>query len=117
MKFTKSLKENYEFRRLYAKGKNAASPFIAVYYRRRKGEKNRLGFTVGKKIGIAVVRNRTRRRLREIYRLHEGELGRGYDIVIVARTRAATATYRQLDDSFVKLMDKLGLFNKEETPC
>lgn len=117
MKFTKSLKENYEFRRLYAKGKNAATPFIAVYIRKRKGEVNRLGLTVGKKIGIAVVRNRIRRRLREIYRLHEDGLGHGYDIVIVARTRAATATYRQLDDSFVKLSDKLGLLRKEEPEC
>ncbi|NCB63347.1 MAG: ribonuclease P protein component [Clostridia bacterium] len=113
MKFTKSLKENYEFRRLYAKGKTAALPCIAVYCRRRRGEENRLGFTVGKKIGNAVVRNRTRRRLREVYRLHEDQLVQGCDIVIVARTRAAFSSYRQLDESFVKLADKLGLLKKE----
>ena len=113
MKFTTSLKENYEFRRLYAKGKNGATPCIALYCRRRKGGENRLGFTVGKKVGNAVMRNRVRRRLREIYRLHEDRLSPGYDVVVVARTRAAFSTYRQLDDSFLRLADRLGLLRKE----
>lgn len=117
MKFTKSLKQNYEFRRLYAKGRNAATSCIAVYYRRRRGDGNRLGLTVGKKVGNAVVRNRTRRRLREVYRLHEDRLVQGCDLVIVARTRAAFSTYRQLNESFVKLADKLGLFQKEGAQC
>ena len=115
LNFTVSLKENYEFRRLYAKGKNAASPAIAVYCRRRKGQQNRLGLTVGKKVGIAVVRNRVRRRLKEVYRLHEGELQPGYDVVVVARTRAAFSTYRQLDEQFLRMADRLGLLRKRET--
>lgn len=115
LKFTISLKENYEFRRLYAKGKNAAAPTLAVYYRKRKGTENRLGLTVSKKIGCAVVRNRIRRRLREVYRLHEPALMQGCDVVIVARTRAAFSTYRQLEKDFCKTVDKLGLLRKEGT--
>lgn len=117
MKFTVALKENYEFRRLYAKGKNAASPYLALYCRKKKGGRSRLGFTVGKKVGGAVVRNRVRRRLKEIYRLHEGELCPSCDIVVVARTRAAFSTYQQLDASFLKLADKLGLLRKEDGAC
>lgn len=113
MKFTKSLKENYEFRRLYAKGKNAASPYLVLYCRKRRGEGNRLGITVGKKIGKAVQRNRVRRRIREIYRLHEHQIDEGYDLVVVGRTRAVFSTYRQLDSAFLKLADKLGLLKKE----
>lgn len=47
--------------------------------------RNRLGLTVSTKVGCAVVRNRVRRRLREIYRLNEDMLTSGVDIVVVAR--------------------------------
>ena len=77
MEFTDSLKKNYEFRRLYSKGKSAATPYVVVYVKRTGRDTNRLGVTVSNKIGKAVVRNKVRRRLREIYRLHEGEMQRG----------------------------------------
>lgn len=114
MKFTVSIKRNHEFQRLYSKGKSAASPFLAVYCRRNRMGCNRLGLTVGKKVGGAVVRNRVRRRIKEVYRLHEGELVPGYDIVVVARVRAAYSTYHQLEKSFLTLADKLGLKRKGE---
>ena len=65
------------------------------------------------KLGCAVVRNRTRRRLREIYRLHEGELNGGMDVVIVARVKAAHSRYQQLERSFLALADKVGLRRRE----
>ena len=71
MRFSRTLKENSLFRRLYAKGKSAADPQLVIYCRRNGSQENRIGFTVSKKLGHAVVRNRVRRRLREIYRLHE----------------------------------------------
>ena len=114
MKKTVSLKENHLFRRLYQKGKTAADSRLALYVRRSGGRKNRLGLTVSTKVGCAVVRNRVRRRLREIYRLHEDRLAEGMDVVIVARVRAAHSSYRQLEASFLKLADKLGLLKKEE---
>ena len=88
MKYTVSLKQNHEFRRLYNKGKSAVSPCLALYCRKTGRETSRLGITVGAKLGHAVERNRVRRRIREVYRLHEHELTPGYDIVIVARARA-----------------------------
>ena len=113
MKFTVTMKRNHEFQRLYHKGKSAASPYLALYCRKSRRGQNRLGFTVGKKVGCAVKRNRVRRRLREIYRLHEGELTPGYDIVVVARVRAAHSRYRELERSLLSLADKLGLLRKE----
>ena len=114
LKFTSSLKENYAFRRLYAKGKSAASPCLAVYCRKNRTGGNRLGLTVGKKVGKAVVRNKVRRRIREIYRTNEGRIRSGYDIVVVARVRAVFTPYAKLEYSFLKLMDKLGLLRGEE---
>ena len=114
MKTTVSLKENHLFRRLYRKGKTAADSRLAIYVRPNGRRENRLGFTVSTKLGHAVVRNRTRRRLREIYRLHEGELISGRDIVVVARVRAASSDYRQLERSFLRLADKLELLRQGE---
>lgn len=113
MKKTVSLKENHLFRRAYQKGKTAADGRLALYVRRRGGQGNRLGLTVSTKLGHAVVRNRVRRRLREIYRLHEDQLIGGVDVVVVARVRAAHSRYSQLESSFLRLADKLGLLKKE----
>ena len=113
MKTTAPLKENHLFRRAYNRGKSAADSYLALYVRRNGQKANRLGLTVSTKVGHAVVRNRVRRRLREIYRLHEDGLSLGCDVVVVARTRAASSDYHQLEKSFLKLADKLGLLRKD----
>ena len=91
MRFSHSMKENSLFRRLYARGKSAANSYLVIYCRKNGGNENRIGYTVSKKLGHAVVRNRVRRRLREIYRLHETEFLPGRDLVVVARSRAVGA--------------------------
>mgnify|MGYP002747830522 CR=1 FL=1 len=63
MEHTETIKKNYEFRRLYAKGKSAVTPTLVVYTRRIKTDGNRVGFTVTTRLGHAVTRNRVRRRL------------------------------------------------------
>ena len=109
MKFTTSLTENHEFRRLYNKGKSAVSHCVVVYCRRNGKTVNRLGITVSKKIGGAVERNLVRRRLKEIYRLGEDKLAPGYDIVIVARVQSRYVGYHELESSALALFKKLGL--------
>ena len=116
MKFTATLKKNYEFHRLYAKGKSAATPFLVVYARKTKRPGNRIGFTVSTKLGKAVKRNRVRRRLREIYRLHEARFVPGTELVVVARSRAVTATYRQLETAFLSACGRLELLTTENQP-
>ena len=113
MKMTAPLKENHLFRRAYNKGKTAADSRLALYVRRNGQKTNRLGLTVSTKVGHAVVRNRVRRRLREIYRLNESALACGCDVVVVARVQAASSGYHQLEKSFLRLADKLGLLRKD----
>jgi len=113
MKFTTSLKKNHEFKRLYNKGKSAATQCVVVYCRRNGKAENRLGVTVSTKLGGAVVRNRIRRRLKEIYRLNEEKLSTGYDIVIVARMRSRFAGYREIESSVLSLFNKLNLLARE----
>lgn len=104
-----TLKKNSDFRRLYAKGKSAVNPYLAVYCRKNRSDTNRLGYTVSTKLGHAVVRNRVRRRLREIYRLNASSLRSGWDIVVVARARCVGADYAAINAAFLALCEQLGL--------
>ena len=103
MQFSSSLKFNHVFRRLYNKGDSCANRYLVVYCRRNGTKRNRIGLTVGAKLGHAV----------EIYRLHEGQFARGYDIVVVARTAAMQAPYRQLEGAYLRLAGKLGIYAQE----
>jgi len=113
MKITTSLKKNHEFRRLYNKGRNAASKCVVVYCNRNGRAENRLGITVSTKLGGAVQRNRIRRRLKEAYRINEQSLNTGYDIVIVARMRCRYAGWNELESSVISLFGKLGLLTDD----
>ena len=108
MKFSQSLKLNHIFQRLYRTG-GQANGFLVLYARKNRTNTNRVGITVGKKLGHAVVRNRVRRRLREVYRLNEDKFQAGWDIVVVARTRAIYADFDQLVDAYMTAAQKAGI--------
>ena len=114
MKFSSSLKLNHIFRRLYHTN-GYANSFLVLYARKNRTGTNRVGITVGKKLGKAHVRNRVRRRLREVYRLNETRFQPGWDIVVVARTRAINAPFAQLTEAYLSLAKKAGLLVSEET--
>ncbi len=114
MEFSRSLKANHLFRRLYQKGRSSANKYLVLYCRKNNSGENRVGYTVSAKLGHAVVRNRVRRRLREIYRLHEGQFQPGWDLVVVARSRAVDAPYQKLENAYLSLAGKLGVLRKEE---
>ena len=113
MLYSKSLKLNHIFRRLYASGGHG-NGLMAIYVRRNREGVNRVGVTVSKKLGKAVVRNRVRRRLREVYRLHESRFLPGWDIVVVARHRAVTASFPELTKAYLSLAKKSGILREEE---
>ena len=108
MKFSQSLKLNHIFQRLYRTG-GQANGYLVLYARRNRTATNRVGITVGKKLGHAVVRNRVRRRLREVYRLNEDKFQSGWDIVVVARTRAVHADFNQLTDAYMTAAQRAGV--------
>ncbi len=105
-----TMKENYEFRRVYEKGRSAVDPLLVTYcFKRKKGNGIRFGFTSGKKIGIAVLRNRSRRVLRaaarELFPLMSGD----WDIIFVARAATAGAKSNDVEKAMKKHLKKLGI--------
>lgn len=111
MKFSSALKLNHIFRRLYST-RGFANGMLVLYARPNRLGVNRVGITTGKKLGHAVVRNRARRRLREVYRLNEHLFKPGYDIVVVARNRCVDADFQKLTQGYLALAQKAGILKE-----
>jgi ribonuclease P protein component len=84
-----------------------------MYARRNRLGVTRLGITVSAKLGNAVTRNRVRRRVKEAYRLQEGRFANGFDIVVVARSKAVDAEFTALQNELARLGGKLGVCKEE----
>lgn len=108
-----------DFSAVYARKKSWAGPLLVLYVRRAEvssPEANseevvtrRFGYSVSKKVGKAHDRNRVKRRLREICRLHGAEIARGFDVVFVARTASSEASYTDLEAAVLLLLKRAGL--------
>ena len=112
MKYSSSLKLNHIFQRLYHT-KGVADGYLVLYARKNRTGLNRVGITVSKKLGKAHVRNRTRRRLREVYRLNEERFLPGWDIVVVARSKCVEAPFDKLTKSYLSLAKKAGILRSD----
>ena len=93
-----------EFTRVRTEGKAQRGALLIVGSLKLEDEAPaRIGFVTSKRVGSAVVRNRVRRRLREIVRRHQHELCTGFWVVVIARPAAARATYGALEDEWLRL--------------
>ncbi|MDI6710818.1 MAG: ribonuclease P protein component [Thermoanaerobacterales bacterium] len=102
-----TIKDNKDFRRIFARGASRVGPALVVYGLAGEVGTTRFGFTVSKKVGKAVVRNRLRRVLKEICRLHPESFRPGMDYVVIARPRARDLTYRELATELLSLAGDL----------
>lgn len=98
------IKQNYEFRRAYHRGKSFVSPYLVAYCFKKKYGGIKMGITSGKKIGNAVTRNRCRRIIREAYRSIYPELQGNWDIIFVARS---ATVYKKSTDIAVVMRKQL----------
>ena len=112
MKFSSALKLNHIFRRLYATA-GYANSYLVLYARKNRTGGNRVGITVSKKLGKAHIRNRARRRLREVYRLNEERFQPGWDIVVVARMKAIDCDFQELTKAYLSLAKKAGILREQ----
>lgn len=101
-----TIKENKIFKKAYYKGKKEITSNLVLYYL-PNGNSTRVGITVSKKIGKAVVRNRIRRLVRESWRTFC--IKEGYDVIIVARTAAVKSEFSDIKNSLFELLSKAEL--------
>lgn len=96
-----------DFTRCYRHGKRLQTRYFTVYAYRWGENTPRLGLAVGKTVGIAVVRNRVKRRLRELFRRHKILVPRGYDLFVRAGPVSAAASYAALEVAWGEAMAML----------
>ena len=92
-----------DFQRVYKQGQRRSASLCTVFYRPNGLAETRLGITVPKRLGTAVVRNRIKRRIREVFRLHRQELPGGWDLVLNPRPGVAKVAYRVLERELLRL--------------
>ena len=114
MKNTLSLNRNTLFKRLYYRGKTVKTPFFVLYYMNTKSAKNRVGFTVSKKIGKAVARNRARRLMYESFRLYEEQIKSGHYMVLVARSDILKTDFETIRKNMEKALKKSCLLSEAD---
>ena len=93
---SKRLRSNRDFRRVYAKGRSYVHPLLVLYVLPNPEVEHRFGFSVSKKLGGAVDRNRLKRRLREVCRARIEQIKPGFDFVVVARKQLAEAEFADI---------------------
>lgn len=112
MLFTSSMKKSGDFNRIFRRGKSAPSPTVIVYWAKTGRSGNLLGVTAGVKLGNAVFRNRAKRRLREVYRLNEKGIKPGFNFVLVARSKTASAVFSDIERDFLGILKKNHLLSE-----
>lgn len=113
----KTLKKPREFDRVFRQGRSVAGQHLVLYCLKRPRAGRRVAFCVSKKLGSAVVRNRIRRRLREVYRLNQEKLAARWDLIILARPAALGAAFQALETTFLSLAARAGLVREVASPA
>ncbi len=107
------IRRRADYRRIYMRGKRFGNRAGLLYLVKNGSHPIRIGFVSTKKIGHAFARNRARRLMKEVYRLHRRELKDGYDAVLLAGNFLTEATYQEAEKAILALWRKAGIL--EET--
>lgn len=104
-----SLKNNQDFKKIYKTGKNYWNRNLILYVRKNDQEVNRVGYSITKKVGNSVIRNKIRRRMKEIYRLNLLNLDEGYDLIFIPKKNVTEISYRELESAMLHIIKLTGI--------
>jgi ribonuclease P protein component len=103
------IRDKRDFSRLYKRGRSAGGKYLVLFCIKNGLEYSRHAFLASKKVGNSVKRNRARRLLRESYRHLESRIGKGYDILFIARNTIEGAKCGEVEQSMIATLKKNGL--------
>lgn len=103
------LRDNEQFRRVREDGRSWSHHLLVLCALPNELEHSRFGFSVSKRVGKAVVRNKVKRLLREATRARQSLVVPGHDLVFIARNPIGGADYREVDQAVEQLLARAGL--------
>jgi len=104
-----TLRNNQQFRKVYDLGKKFETTYFSLFILKTESCEHRHGITVTRKIGGAVVRNRCKRRIRDVIRKYyqkKLEESVGYDLVVNVKSGTVTAKFNEIEESFAQVMNR-----------
>lgn len=102
------LTRSKDFARIRRLGRSSGNRLVVVYVLPQPSDETCVGFSVSKRVGKAVIRNRVKRRMREAVRHQVSALRAGQDLVFIARPASSGATYQQIEQGIASVLDKTG---------
>lgn len=106
------LKKPADFRMMYRKGHRAKGKNIVLIYLGTRNSQISVGFSTGKKLRRAIDRNRARRLMREVFRLHQNEVKRGFNYLFVFNGPVKGWNYQKAEKEIINLLQSEDLFKK-----
>lgn len=107
MKKINIIKKEQEFTEIIHKYSYVKNSYFVIYYR-ENNKYNRYGISVPKKTGKAYLRNKIKRRIKNIIDLNEKNIHKSYDYVIIIRKRLIELSYVEIERSLLSLIDRIG---------
>jgi ribonuclease P protein component len=101
------IRKKSDFASLYRDGGRFRGRYFTLVYRRNGGNYSRLGVVASRKVGSAVVRNRVKRRFRELFRRNKALLGEPLDLVVITRPGSGEAAWTELREAFLSSLETI----------
>jgi ribonuclease P protein component len=108
------LTKNLEFKNVYRSGRRWTSPFFTMYIKKNNLGYSRLGVSVSKKVGKSVVRNKIKRRIKEIIRTNYGFIKNGWDIVFSVRPLSVDLEYTNMEKEVKNLLKRGRIYSDKK---
>lgn len=108
-----TITQNRDFKRAYTRGRFVASPLLVTYAVKNRFNCIRVGISSSKKTGNAVCRNRSKRVIREAFRIIKNDLNTGFDIVFVTRSKTSLVKMQRVLFDMKKQLSRLNLLIKK----
>lgn len=104
------LRKNMEFKEVYKEKNNFWNRNLILYIKKNRTEDTRIGISITKKVGNAVVRNKLKRRINELNNAYIGNLKDGYDIVIIPKKNAIDLSFKDLESALKHIYKLAGVW-------